>query len=166
MRGRTSFSSFLPCAAICFYQRFPRDVNSHLPSTSLARVFLSALTRSLPLPPPFPTTLCIQYLEDTMRLTPVLGGATAVVAARRRWNERKTRLEKKVLFRRDGVWYTTGEDLRGRATAGTRVARVASIMIILFRALLPGSFRDLHLLFTSVPLSQSSCDLLSVGSHR
>jgi hypothetical protein len=78
----------------------------------------------------------MQYLEDTVRLTPVLGGATP--------ERRETRPEKVFLHR--------GMTARWGARDGARVTRCAHYDYII----LPHLLRDSHLLFTLAPRLQSS----------
>jgi len=78
----------------------------------------------------------MQYLEDTVRLTPVLGGATP--------ERRETRPEKVFLHR--------GMTARWGARDGARVTRCAHYDYII----LPRLLRDSHLLFTLAPRLQSS----------
>lgn len=147
-RGRGGHLFLSLRAAIYFYQRFPWDVNSHLPSTS--RIFLFH-TLSL---------LCfassyIYYLKDTMRLTPVLGGVTP--------EYRETRPES--LF--PSRWMLVRQ--RWDARDGTRVIRCAYYDYIIFPQFsFFFSLRNSHLLFIYLLHLQSSyvllgCILCGVG---
>lgn len=101
-------TSSFPRAAICFYQWFPWDVNSHLPSTlrprfSFLRVFSSSLLLFL--------------------LHPVSGRHRGLPQFSREWR-RETRLE--------SLFPSWDGGSRVRVTARVSHAPVAPIMIILF----------------------------------